>query len=346
VWGIVNGETWNGSSWIGTIITMENDLGEGCYNVTATCEGWDKDEKINIIDEYITCEACSAIIYTLFPCDEWEGLRINTNTDLSAYVGGITSIKDEETGICYVVQECVVDCDDPNPISFEVGDDCESCKDNWQLTNCNGGEIIGTTTTQSGLWAPAPATFTASTVAGCFNVDKIKQAATIGAVLDIGELVDCENWPCTNFGLFSCEGELLGISSQNLTEFMGPSYSGSNTDHSFSGQCFNIEIFPEEADLGPLDTSDWGEVVCETWPCVNYMITPCTDGVISITVQQDLNDYIFDTAGILTGSTFVDSLCFTVEHTFDTPTVEPINISSWGSLGIIIADCAEDPPCQ
>ena len=103
---------------------------------------------------------------------------------------------------------------------------------------------------------------------------------------------------------------------------------------------------PEDPDLGPLDTSDWGMVECETWPCTNYMITPCTEGVFGITVHQDLSDYVFDVSGILTGTTFEESFCFTVEPTFDIVTEEPINISSWGSLGVEIEDCAEDPPCQ
>jgi len=347
VWGIVNGEGWDGSPWIGTIITMKNDFEEGCYKVTSTCNEWDKDEKINIVGEYETCAACTATTYTLFPCDGWEGLPINTDTDLSAYVGGISSIKDIDTGICYTVLECLEDCEPTIEINYEEFlDGCETCYDNWQLTNCANESIIGTTTTQGG-WEPAPTVYSASTVEGCFTADKIKQAATIGEVLDIGMLEDCENWPCTNFILWSCDGDILGISSQNLTEFVdGGTYSGSNITHSFSGQCFTIESTSENAELGPLDTSDWSEVPCEVWPCTNYMISPCTEGVFGITVRQDLSDYIFDVMGTLTGTTFEESLCFDVSHTFDTPNHDPIDTSSWGSLGIEIEDCAEDPPCQ
>jgi len=63
-------------------------------------------------------------------------------------------------------------------------------------------------------------------------------------------------------------------------------------------------------------------------------------------VRQDLSDYVFDVAGYVTGTTFEESLCFSVGHTFDPPNVPPIDISSWASLGIEIENCAEDPPCQ
>jgi len=263
IYGIVNGDRWGGEEFVGQIITMKQDEEEGCYGVSTTCDGYDIDEKIDVVDQYETCSACTATTYTLFPCDGWEGEPINTDTDLSAYVGGVSSIKDTETGICYTVVECPEDCEPIISINYEPFlEGCESCKDNWHLTNCVNGSSLGTTTTQAG-WLPPPAVYTASTVDGCFNADNIKQAATIGEVLDIGSLENCETWPCFNFMLFNCDGEVLGISDQNLTDYDGITWSGSNTTHSFSGECFSIDITEEgPATLGPLDTSDWVEIEC------------------------------------------------------------------------------------
>tara|TARA_R110002110_G_scaffold7833_7_gene39495 strand:+ start:2031 stop:3974 length:1944 start_codon:yes stop_codon:yes gene_type:complete len=346
LWNIVNWEAWPGSGFIGTIIKIE--AVEGCFSVSATCEEWTLDEKVLVSGEYETCIECTTTPFTLNPCEGWPPGIIFTNTDLSAYVGGV--IKELETGICYIVEDCVGLCEPTIPILYEelTYGECIECKFNWELRDCISEEIIGITTTQSGLWEPAPTTFTASTIDGCFHVDKIQKAATMGEVLDIGLVENCENWPCTNFVLLNCGGDILGITSQNLTAFAdGSYYSGSNTTHSFSGQCFTIEISPEEADLSPLDTSDWGVVEnCDLWPCSNFMIEPCTEGVGVMTVHQDLNEFLFDVAGILTGTTFEDSLCFTVSATQDPPDTSNIDTSSWGSLGIEIDDCGEDPPCQ
>ena len=49
VYGIVNYEKWDGSSWVGTIIKIENDDGEFCYGVTTTCDAYDIDEKIEVV---------------------------------------------------------------------------------------------------------------------------------------------------------------------------------------------------------------------------------------------------------------------------------------------------------
>ena len=346
VWNIVNYEAWPpGTGFIGSIIKIDGE--EGCFSVTGTCEEWTYDAKVIVSDEYDTCGECTGTTYTIFPCDGWDGVPINTDTDLSAYVGGLLAIKEEETGICYTVFECEEDCEPTIPISYEpVLDECDNCKDNWELTNCTTGALLGITTTQAG-WLPPPAVYTASTVAGCFTAAKVKEPATIGEVLDVGSLVNCESWPCFNFALVNCEGDILGITDQNLNDFDGLQMSGSNSTHSFSGECFNIEVTPEgPATLGPLDTSDWVEITCGEWPCTNFMVLPCTDGVESITVSQDLSDYVFDVSGVVTGTTFEESLCFTVETTYDSPTVPPVDISSWGSLGIEIDNCAEDPPCQ
>jgi len=293
VWGIVSGQVWDGSSWIGTIITMKNDFEVGCYSVAATCNEWDYEEPITVMDEFVTCEACTAvtITYTLTPCDGWMEDPINTTTDLSAYVGGVVSIKEEETGICYTVQECTVDCETSTIIGYEefIGG-CISCKDNWELTGCFG-DIIGTTTQQSDLWEPFTV-FSATNIDTCFTVDKVSQGATLGGIEDIGEVIDCETVPCINYALFNCDGELLGITNQNLSEFEGLYYSGSNITQSFSGQCFTIETFPEPADLGPLDTSDWGEVECDQPPCkVTYRLDGC-DGLTQFYTTTNMSEYV------------------------------------------------------
>ena len=240
VWEVVNYEAWGGASYVGKIIKILEV--EGCFNVTETCDEWTLDGKVPVANEYETCNACTATTYTLVPCDGWEGIPINTDTDLSDYVDTGHSIKEKETGICYTVVECIEDCEPTIPINYSVYlEGCEECLDNWQLTNCLG-EIVGITTTQSELWAPGVA-FSSSTTDGCFTADKIKQPANVGALENIIVVdcltIECGGEPPTTYKLMGCDGLTEFFTDTDLSEYVG-NYINAETLPGQSETCFYV----------------------------------------------------------------------------------------------------------
>ena len=239
LWNIVNWEAWAGTGFIGTIIKIEDV--EGCFSVTGTCEEWTYDAKVLVSNQYETCIECTTTPFTLIPCDGWEGEIIFTNTDLSAYVGGV--IKELETGICYNVEDCVGPCEPTIPIIYEelAYIECGECKDNWQLTNCLG-EVVGITTTQSELWEPGFA-FSSSTTDGCFTVDKIKEPANVGELEDIIVVdclsIECAGEPPITYKLSGCDGLTEFYTDTDLSEYVG-SYIHAETLPPQGETCFYV----------------------------------------------------------------------------------------------------------
>lgn len=167
VYGIVNYEKWNGSSVVGTIITIENDLGVGCYGVTTTCDDYDIDEAIQVVDVYETCAICSAttITYKLTGCD--GETVFFTNTDLNDYVGNYINAETipGQAVTCFYVTEEVGEPEfvvqDPQAI-YTVDEGCECCGQNpkWKYSACNDEEdqVVWQNTVLGplGIYAPPP----------------------------------------------------------------------------------------------------------------------------------------------------------------------------------------------
>ena len=327
---------WMGELYTGGTISIKDT--EGCFVVSGTCDE-ETQEFLNVNTLYEDCESCTAITYTLISC--WDGNDpIYTNTDLSTVVG-IGSIKETNSGICYEVFECEVECEPITVVEFESYlEGCESgiCPPNWQLTSCSG-EILGITTTDMSIYPGI--IFTATNTTHCFSVEGVQMAATEGfeTLEGLEELPpeSCDEYPCINFTIYNCEGEEIGVTNQDLSVVAGGTYSGSSISI-LSGICFTIESGGEEITFEDIiDTEELVEKDCAECapPETLYTIFNCEGGEIGVT-NQDLS---LVEGGTYSGASIsiLSGICFTIESGGEEVSIEDIIDTE----ELVEKDCAE-----